>query len=78
MAESTAQTYRAAALEHLDRADRLHADSDFFLAHFVAGLAVECHLRAYLRQTTDVFDSKHDLARLARESRFYDIVPQKQ
>lgn len=37
---------------------------------------MECYLRAFLRQATDTFDSRHDLIGLAKESGFYDIVPQ--
>lgn len=77
MAESTAQTYRDAAKEHLGRADQLWDEEQYFLAHYVAGLAVECHLRAYLRQVTKEFDARHDLNGLAKESGFYDIVPAK-
>jgi hypothetical protein len=78
MAESTAQAYRDAAKEHLGRADQLFREEPYFLAHYVAGLAVECHLRAYLRQVTKEFDSRHDLNGLAKESGFYDVVPTKQ
>lgn len=39
-------------------------------------MAVECHLRAYLRRRTDQFDSRHDLRALAKESGFFEIVPQ--
>ena len=77
MAESTAQSYRDAALEHLGRADELFRQEQYFLSHFVAGLAVECHLRAYLRRKTQEFNSRHDLGALAKESGFYDVVPAK-
>ena len=75
---STAQTYRDAAKEHLRRAQDLFDNADYFLAHYLFGLAVECHLRAYLRRATSVFDSGHDLRDLAAESGFYDIVPRTQ
>jgi len=72
---STADTYRAAAKEHLERAQDHWSNDQFFLAHYLAGLAVECHLRAWLRRTTDEFDPRHDLRELARAARFYDLVP---
>lgn len=75
MALSTAETYRAAAKEHLERAFQLHGDGEYFLAHYVAGLAVECHLRAHLRRITDQFDSRHDLRELAKDANFYSLVP---
>ena len=72
---STAETYREAANEHLARARELYAEEKFFLGHYIAGLAVESHLRAYLRRHTDDFDPRHDIERLAQASNFYDIVP---
>ena len=75
MALSTAESYRAAAREHLERADRLHSSEEFFLAHYVSGLAVECHLRAHLRLLTSEFDARHDLEKLAKEAEFTSIVP---
>lgn len=73
---STAETYRAAANEHLQRVLVLHEQGEYFLAHYLAGLAVECHLRAYLRRRTNQFDARHDLNELAKEANFYNIVPQ--
>ncbi len=72
---STADTYRDAAKEHLGRAQALFEGGGYFLAHYLAGLAVECHLRAYLRRKTNVFNSRHDLRELAMESGYYQIVP---
>ncbi len=72
---STAETYRFAAREHLERALWLHQNGEYFLSHFASGLAVECHLRAYLRLLINEFNSRHDLRELAKESGFYDIVP---
>ncbi len=73
---STARTYRDAAREHLARADALWAGEQYFLAHYMAGLAVECYLRACLRRRTDDFDARHDLNHLARQAGFYDLLPQ--
>lgn len=75
---STAETYCAAAKEHLERAFFLHESEQYFLAHYTAGLAVECHLRAYLTLITDQFDARHDPRVLAKESNFYRIVPRGQ
>ena len=73
---STAETYRNAAKENLLRAQENFDTQQYFLSHYLSGLAVECHLRAHLRQTTDQFDSRHDLRELAKEAKFFDIVPQ--
>ncbi len=78
MVATSAETYRAAAREHLERGDRLWDTGQYFLAHYIAGLAVECLLRAYLLRRSREFVSRHDLNGLARESKFYDLVPPKQ
>jgi len=72
---STVETYRAAAKEHLDRASQLFQEERYFLSHYLAGLAVECHLRAYLLRRTNQFEARHDLRELAKDSKFYAIVP---
>jgi len=72
---STAETYRSAAKENLERAQTLWEEESYFLAHYLAGLAVECPLRAYLRRITNEFKSRHDLEQLAIESRYYQSVP---
>src|SRR5256885_2213046 len=72
---STAETYRQAALEHLGRAQRLYDEEHFFESHYFFGLAVECHLRAYLRRVSDDFDPRHNLDDLAKHARFFNIVP---
>jgi len=71
----SAESYRSAALEHLASARVLHDEQRYFLAHYLSGVAVECMLRAYLRRTTSEFDARHDLYQLARQARFFDIVP---
>ena len=71
----TAETYRDTAKEHLLRASQLFEEERYFLVHYLAGLAVECHLRAYLLRQTKQFDARHDLRELAKEAKFYRIVP---
>ena len=41
----------------------------------MAGLAVECMLRAYRVRSDPEFDSRHDLRELTRQAGFYDRVP---
>ncbi len=76
--EFTAESYFYAALEHLRRAQSRHIGRDYFLAHFLSGLAVECMLRAYRLRIDRKFDSRHDLRELAKNARFYDLVPSQQ
>ena len=75
---STAETYRDAARQNLLRAQECFDADKYFLAHYLSGLAVERHLRAYLRRVTNQFASGHDLRDLAKEANFFDIVPRNQ
>ena len=75
---STAQTYRDAAKENLLRAQESFDAENYFLAHYLSGLAVECHLRAYLRAAKSQFDARHDLPELAKEAHFFEIVSDNQ
>lgn len=72
--KSTADSYFAAALEHIATARQLHEAGDYYLAHYLAELAVECRLRAYLRNA-ERFDADHNVDQLAQKSGFYNIVP---
>lgn len=77
MAVHSAETYREAAKEHVQLARRLHDDwQEYAAAHFWAGLAVECMLRAYRLRHAQEFDSRHDVRNLVREARFYAALPQ--
>lgn len=44
-------------------------------AHYVAGLSVECIIRAYRARVSKLFDERHDLYELARAARFFDLFP---
>ena len=73
----TAEAYRQAALEHVATGRELY-DADpprYVLAHYVAGLAVECMLRAYRYRIDAEFDERHDIRTLYKAARFDEIVP---
>jgi HEPN domain-containing protein len=70
------EVYRTAAEEHLTVSHELYRSGRYVLAHYVAGLAVECTLRAY-RRLASTFDDRHDLWKLARHSTFLADVPPK-
>lgn len=72
---STADSYREAAKENLLRAQASFNSGQYFLSHYLSGLAVECHLRAYLLQIKTQFDSRHDLRELAKEAKFFQVIP---
>ncbi len=72
MAVHRAETYREAAKEHALLARRLHDEwHEYAAAHYWAGLAVECMLRAYRLRHSPGFDSRHDVLGLVHEARFY-------
>lgn len=72
------EVYIAAAREHMDAAVTLYEEQveqrNYALAHYLAGLAVECTLRAYLSRITNDFDRVHDLYHLYKASQFYNVV----
>lgn len=70
--EFRSETYKIAAEEHITVAVELHTSQRFALAHYVAGLAVECMLRAFKSRLDPILDERHDLNRLARRGRFFD------
>jgi len=62
--------YVAAAEARWDEALHLEEQQRYALAIYVAGVAVECMLRAYWPKH-EPFDEKHDLRGLAQRSDFY-------
>lgn len=69
-----AEDYRIAAEEHVTAANQLYGLRRWALAHYVAGLAVECMFRAYRVRIDPQFDEKHYLGKLAKASGFLDII----
>lgn len=73
--EFTAHTYRDAAQEHLSEARILHHKARrYYLAHYWAGVAIECILRAHGLLEDDAFTSRHDLQNLASRADFFDLI----
>ena len=75
--KATAETYREASLEHLEAASVLWGTEDYVLANYVAGLAVECILRAYATRNYPLQWDKahHDLRLWYKDARFDLVVP---
>ncbi len=73
--EDHARIYWEAAQEHKTLAVELHEARRYVMAHYVAGLAVECLLRAYRYRFDPAFDARHDLKALYAASRFGNVVP---
>jgi hypothetical protein len=64
----TAEHYYRAARERIIEASVLYDRQCHGLSMYVAGLAVECLLRAFRAKKDPVFDSRHDLQLLFRQS----------
>ncbi len=73
----TADEYRWAALARIGAAERLHASAMYASAIYLAGVAVECILRAYRLRVDPEFDRRHDLRQLLSASGLQDYVPVK-
>ena len=75
----TPEHYFEAAQERLEQAFRVRDEirQASALSHYLAGVSVECMLRAYRSRLDIEFDSRHDLYELARAARFDEIVPQR-
>ncbi len=71
----TGQSYRKAALDHVDVAQSLLEQKQFALVSYLAGLSVECMLRAYAHRVDQTFDGKHNLQVWFRKSRFDAVIP---
>jgi HEPN domain-containing protein len=68
----SAEDYRRAALDRMVAAQRLFDGEDYVLASYVAGVAVECLLLAYLRKLNKHRDDRHDIRQLAMRSEFIE------
>lgn len=70
--------YLEAARERVLSAFRLYDSSRYAGAIYVAGVAVECLLRAYRLRKSKEFDEKHDLTELMKGSSIADFIPTEQ
>lgn len=73
--DNEAEIYREAAQEHSVLANELHDTGHYVMAHYVAGLAVECILRAYRYRISSIFDARHSLEALYAAADFGSVVP---
>jgi hypothetical protein len=71
----TADHYFQASVERMSQAQHLYrvGKGHYALAMYVAGLAVECLLRAYMVKRKREFESRHDLLLLFKESGIIDV-----
>lgn len=70
-----AENYRDAAAERMAAAHDLYGFRRWVESSYMAGLAVECMLRAFRHAIDPEFDSRHDLDKLYDLAKFADIVP---
>lgn len=71
----TEKSYHEAAISHIDVAQSLLDQKQFVLASYIAGLSVECMLRAYAHRVSNTFNEKHNLEVWLKKSRFDAVVP---
>ena len=74
----TAQSYREAAVTHVQAAQNLLDARQYPVANYLAGLSVECILRAYSNHLDATFDARHDLRRWYEKSGLESVVSTKQ
>src|SRR4030081_1166965 len=74
----TADHYFWAGVERMSQAQHLYREGDgyYALAMYIAGLAVECLLRAYLVKRQRQFESRHDLLLWFKESGILRVHPE--
>ena len=70
----TADEYYRAAQDHAEDAQLLYDEGRYVIAHYVAGLAVECMLRAYAVRNGAMFDGRHDLNKWFELARFDEVI----
>lgn len=70
----TADEYYRAAQDHAEEAQLLYDESRYVISHYVAGLAVECMLRAYAVRNGAMFDGRHDLNKWFELARFDEVI----
>lgn len=63
-----------ASQERIETARRLYEAGRYVPAIYLAGVSVECLLRAYRIRKNPQFDSKHDLSSLLKESGIADFI----
>ena len=66
--------YKIASIERIDAARRLYEQKKYVAAIYIAGVAVECLLRAYMKRKSPHFESRHDLQSLLKESGLMDFI----
>jgi hypothetical protein len=66
--------YLDASRSRMETARRLHDQYRFSAAIYLAGVAIECLLRAYILRRDPAFDSRHDLSEMLKRSELADFV----
>lgn len=70
------EIYKAAAEEHVKVAGELYNSERYVLCCYVAGLSVECLLRAYRVHMDPEFHAKHDQRLLNKTSGWFEYIPE--
>jgi HEPN domain-containing protein len=70
--------YYEAALERLKLARELLEGQQYIMAAYMAGVAVECMLMAYVHRVEAPLDAQHNLFRLADAGGFFDDMTRRE
>jgi len=70
--------YIGGAAERVQAARVMYDGGRYVDALYLAGVAVECVLRAYAKEENDEFDGRHDLLRLLKAATLEQFVGEKQ
>ena len=69
--------YMEASAFRIESARQLHEHSRYSEAIYLAGVSVECLLRAFITRSTREFDARHDLQELFKQTGMEDLIPLK-
>ena len=70
----TAAEYLQASQDHIEEVRFLYEGRKYALAHYMAGLAVECMFRAYAVGNGTQFEGRHDLSKWFELARFDEVI----
>lgn len=69
--------YMEASAFRIESARQMHNQARYSAAIYLAGVSVECLLRAFITRRTLEFDARHDLQELFKQADLEDLIPHK-
>ena len=71
------EQYMEASAFRIESARQMHDHARYSVAIYLAGISVECLLRAFITRKTCEFDARHDLQELFKQAALEDLIPHK-